>query len=137
MIVFEAIAAFFIVLGAFFMFVGSLALAVLPDMMRRLHGPTKASTLGLGAILFGSMVYSFGVRGEPSAHELLIMVFIFITAPVSGMMIAKAFILTNHAVRPTLTPTGTTTGWATLDPGAPTSDRLPPAVNADQENANR
>jgi multicomponent K+:H+ antiporter subunit G len=128
MIVFEAIAALLVVLGAFFMFVGSLGLAVLPDMMRRLHAPTKASTLGLGSILLGSMVYSFGVRGEASVHELLILVFIFITAPVSGMMIAKAFILVNRPVRTTLTPTGTSGGWATLDPGAPTSDRLPPST---------
>jgi multicomponent K+:H+ antiporter subunit G len=128
MIVFEAIAALLVVLGAFFMFVGSLGLAVLPDMMRRLHAPTKASTLGLGSILLGSMVYSFGVRGEASVHELLILVFIFITAPVSGMMIAKAFILINRPVRTTLTPTGTSGGWATLDPGAPTSDRLPPST---------
>lgn len=128
MIVFEAIAALLVILGAFFMFVGSLGLAVLPDMMRRLHAPTKASTLGLGSILLGSMVYSFGVRGEASVHELLILVFIFITAPVSGMMIAKAFILTNRPVRTTLTPTGTSGGWATLDPGAPTSDRLPPST---------
>jgi multicomponent K+:H+ antiporter subunit G len=97
-------------------------------MMRRLHAPTKASTLGLGSILLGSMVYSFGVRGEASVHELLILVFIFITAPVSGMMIAKAFILVNRPVRTTLTPTGTSGGWATLDPGAPTSDRLPPST---------
>ena len=128
MIVFEAIAALLVVLGAFFMFVGSLGLAVLPDMMRRLHAPTKASTLGLGSILLGSMVYSFGVRGEASVHELLILVFIFITAPVSGMMIAKAFILVNRPVRTTLTPTGTSGGWATLDPGAPSSDRLPPST---------
>lgn len=128
MIVFEAIAALLVVLGAFFMFVGSLGLAVLPDMMRRLHAPTKASTLGLGSNLLGSMVYSFGVRGEASVHELLILVFIFITAPVSGMMIAKAFILVNRPVRTTLTPTGTSGGWATLDPGAPTSDRLPPST---------
>jgi len=128
MIVFEAIAALLVILGAFFMFVGSLGLAVLPDMMRRLHAPTKASTLGLGSILLGSMVYSFGVRGEASVHELLILVFIFITAPVSGMMIAKAFILVNRPVRTTLTPTGTSGGWATLDPGAPTSDRLPPST---------
>lgn len=128
MIVFEAIAAFLIVLGAFFMFVGSLGLAVLPDMMRRLHAPTKSSTLGLGALLAGSVVYAIGVRGVFSIHEVLITMFIFITAPVTGMMIAKAYILTNRGVRADLTPTGSTTGWATIDPGKPTPDRLPPSV---------
>ena len=131
MIVIEAIAAFLIVLGAFFMFVGSLGLAILPDMMRRLHAPTKASTIGLGAILVGGVVYSFGVRGDFTIHELLITLFIFITAPVSGMMIAKAYILTNRDVRSTLTETGSQSGWATLDPPPPTVNRLPPTVKVD------
>jgi multicomponent K+:H+ antiporter subunit G len=131
MIIFEAIAAFLLVLGAFFMFVGSLGLAILPDMLRRLHAPTKASTLGLGAILMASLFYFIGARGVFSIHEALITVFIFITAPVSGMMIAKAFILTNKAVRNELTSTGASSGWATLDPGPPTASRLPPTVKPD------
>jgi multicomponent K+:H+ antiporter subunit G len=125
MIFIEAIVAFVIVVGAFFMFVGSLGLVVLPDMMRRLHGPTKASTLGLGALLIGSMVYSIGVRGVLSIHELLITLFIIITAPVAAIMIAKAHILMDRRGRADLTETGTATGWATLDPGKPTSTRLP------------
>jgi multicomponent K+:H+ antiporter subunit G len=131
MIVFEAIAALLIVLGAGFVFVGSLGLAILPDMMRRLHAPTKASTIGLGAILVGSIVYSVGVRGEFTIHEVLITLFIFITAPVSGMMIAKAHILTNRAARAELTETRTPSGWATLDPSPKTVDRLPPPQRVD------
>ncbi len=123
--IFEAIASALIVIGACFMFVGSLGLAILPDMMRRLHAPTKASTLGIGAILVGSMVYFMGVRGQFSIHELLITLFIFITAPVSGIMIAKAHILKRRDVQAELTPTGTESGWATLDPGQPTRTRLP------------
>ena len=131
MIVIEAIVAFVIVVGAFFMFVGSLGLVVLPDMMRRLHGPTKASTLGLGALLIGSMLHSIGVRGVFSVHELLITLFILITAPVSAIMIAKAYILVDRRVRTELPATGTTTGWATLDPGKPTPSRLPSSVKTD------
>ena len=72
---------------------------MLPDMMRRLHAPTKASTLGIGAILIGSMIYFMGVRGELAIHEILITLFVFITAPVSGMMIAKAHMLRDRGVR--------------------------------------
>jgi multicomponent K+:H+ antiporter subunit G len=72
------------------------------------------------------MVYSMGVRGDFSIHELLITLFVFITAPVSCIMIAKAYILTNRNVRSELTPTGSAHGWATLDPGKPTPTRLPP-----------
>ena len=79
-----------ICLGAFFLFVGSLGLAKLPDLMRRLHGPTKATTLGIGATLIASMLY-FLMKGETlSIQELLITTFLFLTAPVSAHLIARA-----------------------------------------------
>lgn len=86
----EALIAFLIVLGGVFALVGSWGLARLPTLMTRLHGPTKATTLGVGACLIASMVY-FPLRTEVwSAHELLITLFLFITAPVASNMIAKA-----------------------------------------------
>ena len=76
--------------GAFFILVGSIGLLRLRDFYTRLHAPTKASTLGLGAILIASMVY-FGVaRGAVSLHELLITLFLFMSAPVSAYLLAKA-----------------------------------------------
>ena len=60
----EAVAAALIVLGAFFLFVGSFGLARLPDTMRRLHAPTKATTLGIGCTLIASMVWFAGVAGR-------------------------------------------------------------------------
>ncbi|MEP9350462.1 Na+/H+ antiporter subunit G [Xanthobacter sp. KR7-225] len=113
----EALVAALILVGAFFLLVGALGLARLPDMMRRLHGPTKATTLGIGALLIASMVYFAGVRGSFSIHELLVTLFLFLTAPVSAQMLAKAHILRARAERKRLPPTGTATGWATLDAG--------------------
>lgn len=79
-----------LIFGALFVFLGSLGLARLPDFYMRLHAPTKASTLGVGAILLGSTLY-FSSRGEGlSAHEILIVAFLFITAPVSALMMARA-----------------------------------------------
>lgn len=76
--------------GAGFALVGSIGLARLPDFFMRLHGPTKATTLGIGAMVVGSAVY-FSSRGAGlSLHEVLITVFLFITAPVSAHMLAKA-----------------------------------------------
>ena len=78
------------VLGAVFALLGSLGLARLPDFYTRLHGPTKATTLGVGGMLVASMLY-FSARGDgPSLHELLITLFLFITTPVSAHMLAKA-----------------------------------------------
>lgn len=110
----EALAAALIVLGAFFLFVGSFGLAKLPDMMRRLHAPTKATTLGIGFTLIASMVWFGGVAGDPSFHELMITLFLFLTAPVTAQMISKAHILRSVQTQAELPPTGGDAAWATL-----------------------
>ncbi|MGQ3675318.1 Na+/H+ antiporter subunit G [Xanthobacter sp. TB0139] len=110
----EALATFLILASAFFLVVGSLGLARLPGTMRRLHGPTKATTLGIGCMLIASMVYAMGVRGELSFHELLITFFLVLTAPVSAQMVAKAYILRAKKEREQLPPTGRASGWATI-----------------------
>lgn len=103
------------------MFVGSYGLAKLPDTMRRLHGPTKATTLGIGSLLIASMLYFLAERGGVSIHELLITIFLFLTAPVTALMVSKAHILRDQGRRRELPPTGREVGWATLD--------APPAGN--------
>ena len=85
----ELLAAALVLLGAGFALVGSIGLARLPDFFTRLHGPTKATTLGVGAILLGSMLY-FGAQQELSLQELLVSLFLFLTAPVSAYMLSRA-----------------------------------------------
>ncbi|MDI9244798.1 Na+/H+ antiporter subunit G [Marinobacter sp. CHS3-4] len=86
----EYAVVFLLLTGGFFTLVGAIGLARLPDFYTRLHGPTKATTVGIGAIVLASVVY-FSTRGEGIAiAEMLIMVFLFITAPISANMIAKA-----------------------------------------------
>lgn len=79
-----------IVIGAFFTLVGSLGLFKLRDFYMRLHGPTKASTLGVGAILLASALHFSFKTGDISLHEVLVTLFLFITAPVSAHLMAKA-----------------------------------------------
>lgn len=86
----EYILAGLILIGAFFTLVGSIGLYKLPDFYMRLHGPTKATTLGVGAILLASVLYFTFKDGTLSLHELLITLFLFITAPVSAHLMAKA-----------------------------------------------
>ncbi|MFD1104657.1 Na+/H+ antiporter subunit G [Sphingobium olei] len=93
--------AFLIVLGGAFALIGSWGLARLPALMSRLHGPTKATTLGVGGCLVASMIY-FPSQGLAwSAHELLIALFLFITAPISANMIAKAYMHGRHVASDT------------------------------------
>ncbi|SDU12759.1 Na+/H+ antiporter subunit G [Halopseudomonas salegens] len=86
----ELVVAALLLLGSLFALIGAIGLFKLPDFYMRLHGPTKATTLGVGALVVGSMVF-FSTRGDGiSLHELLITLFLFITAPVSAHMLAKA-----------------------------------------------
>lgn len=88
----EILISVLLVVGGAFILVGSWGLAKLPSLMTRLHGPTKATTLGVGACLFASMIYFPVFGGTYSAHEFLITLFLFLTAPVSANMIAKTHI---------------------------------------------
>lgn len=86
----ELILSFFILLGGLFMLIGSIGLARMPDFYMRLHAPTKATTLGVGSLLIGSMIFFSFKNSMFSIHEVLITLFLFITAPVSAHMMAKA-----------------------------------------------
>ena len=86
----EALLAFLIVAGAVFTFIGSLGLARLRDFYTRLHGPTKATTLGVGCLLIASALFFALTPHGLSLHEVLVTLFLFITAPVSAHMLAKA-----------------------------------------------
>lgn len=114
-VIFEAITALFIVIGGAFLFVGSFGLAKLPDTMRRLHAPTKATTLGVGSLLIASLIYFVALHGAAGIHEILITLFLFLTAPVSAIMIAKAHIFRHRDVQRTLSPDAGGSGWATLN----------------------
>jgi len=86
----EFLVAALILLGALFALLGSIGLARLPDFFTRLHGPTKATTLGVGATVLASAVYFTATREGVSLHEIAVMVFLFITAPVSAHLLSKA-----------------------------------------------
>jgi len=85
----DLLTAALLLLGASFALIGSIGLARLPDVFTRLHGPTKATTLGVGAILLGSILH-FSAREGLTLHELLVSVFLFLSAPVSAHLIAGA-----------------------------------------------
>ncbi|MCS6987620.1 MAG: Na+/H+ antiporter subunit G [Sphingomonadaceae bacterium] len=86
----EALVSFLLLFGAVFAVVGSIGLVRLPDFFTRLHGPTKATTLGIGAIVVALLLHSTASAGAVSLKELAISLFLFITAPVSAHVLAKA-----------------------------------------------
>ncbi|SEF83323.1 Na+/H+ antiporter subunit G [Nitrosomonas ureae] len=91
----EYLLSFLILTGAIFTFIGSLGLLRLRDFYMRLHGPTKATTLGVGSLLIASAVFFSNHDAGISLHEILITLFLFITAPVSAHLLAKAALHLN------------------------------------------
>ncbi|BES70486.1 Na+/H+ antiporter subunit G [Marinobacter nanhaiticus D15-8W] len=89
-IVMEIIISVLLVTGGLFALAGAIGLARLPDFYTRLHGPTKATTLGVGGIVFSSVVFFSVSERTLGIEEILIMVFLFLTAPISANMMAKA-----------------------------------------------
>jgi multicomponent K+:H+ antiporter subunit G len=107
--------SFFLVVSGIFGLVGSFGLIKLDNPMARLHGPTKATTLGVGGVLIASMLYFLLEKGQFSFHELLITIFLFVTAPVTAHFIAKAHLHRNETPE-TLPDTGTGRAWASYEP---------------------
>lgn len=112
--VIDILIAVFLVIGGIFGLVGSFGLIKLDDPMSRLHAPTKATTLGVGGVLIASMIHAISVEGRLSWHELLITLFLFLTAPITANFIAKAHIH-RHETPETLPPAGGDKKWATHD----------------------
>jgi multicomponent K+:H+ antiporter subunit G len=107
----EIVVTFFLLAAGFFGLVGSFGMLKLSDAMARLHAPTKATTLGIGGVLLASMFHSLFANGTFSFHELLITLFLFLTAPISAHFIAKMQL--HQTVSPqTLPGTGTADPWA-------------------------
>jgi multicomponent K+:H+ antiporter subunit G len=86
----EGIISFLLVFGGFLTFLGSLGIVKLPDYYMRLHGPAKNTTLGLGAILLASAVFFSVEQSAFVFRDVLITLFLFLTAPISAHLMAKS-----------------------------------------------
>lgn len=84
-----------LVISGVFGLVGSYGLIRLKSSLQRLHAPTKGTTLGVGGVLIASMIFFYAKTGHVSVHELLITLFLFLTAPITANFIAKAFMARN------------------------------------------
>jgi multicomponent K+:H+ antiporter subunit G len=96
----DLLLAALLVIGTAFALVGSWGLAKLSDFLKRLHGPAKATTLGVGCVLLASALYFSMREGSLSLHEFLITLFLFITAPVSAHLLVQAAMKLDPALRP-------------------------------------
>lgn len=114
LVVVEVLIAVLLVMAGIFGLVGSFGLVKLQDRMARLHAPTKATTLGVGGSLIASMLYFDFIHGEFSFHELIVALFLFLTAPITTHFISKLHIH-RHETPTSLPDTRSGRGWASFE----------------------
>lgn len=85
----QVLVALPLVVGGLFVLVGSIGLVRFADFYQRLHAPTKATTLGVGGVLVAVMAERW-LTGSFELVELLVALFLFVTAPVSANLMAQA-----------------------------------------------
>jgi multicomponent Na+:H+ antiporter subunit G len=84
----DLITAFLLVVGGLFMLLGGVGVLRMPDLFMRMQASTKAATLGAGCMLTAVAIH-FGDLAV-GARALLVIAFVFLTAPVAAHMIARA-----------------------------------------------
>jgi multicomponent K+:H+ antiporter subunit G len=82
-----AIAAF---VGSFLFLAGAIGLLRLPDFYTRMHATTKAASLGIPMVAFASMLLHLGAGLEVWMEDALIILFVFLTAPVTAQVLIRA-----------------------------------------------
>jgi multicomponent K+:H+ antiporter subunit G len=107
-----AIAAL-LILGGVFGLIGSFGLLKLRDPMQRLHAPTKATTIGVGAALIAAALDMVLLGQGITWQGVLVAAFLFLTAPLSALFLAKTHLL-RTIPRKDLPKTGTSGDWATF-----------------------
>jgi multicomponent K+:H+ antiporter subunit G len=87
---FDLAAAALALCGAFVFLSSAIGLLRLPDFATRLHAPTKAATLGVALLALASLVRSLPRGDMVWIEDLVIVVFLFLTVPVSSQMLLRA-----------------------------------------------
>lgn len=88
-----------LIVGASIVLIGALGLLRLRTFYQRIHGPAITVTIGAGSLLLASMLYFTVAQSRPVVHEVIITLFILLTAPVVSMMIMRAAVYRDLRAR--------------------------------------
>lgn len=84
----SALVVALVLVGLFFLVVGTVGLLRLPNVYNRLHATSKATTLGASGIALAAWAY-FGPGGE-GLKAIVTVLFLYLTAPTGGHVISRA-----------------------------------------------
>lgn len=86
----EFIGALMVLAGSIMAVISAIGIVRLPDVFNRSHASTKSSTLAVLLTLTGVFIYAIAAIGSVSVRLILGILFVFLTAPVSGHLITRA-----------------------------------------------
>ena len=84
----QAVVAALVIVGSFFLLVGTIGLLRLPDVYNRMHATSKATTIGAASMFVAGFVY-YGPRGA-GLTSIVGVLFLFITAPTGAHLISRS-----------------------------------------------
>lgn len=103
-------ASILLVAGGLLALVGSAGLLRFNNFFCRIHAPTLGNTMGAGCVLVASILVFSALQQRPVVHEILITLLLFISSPVTAMLLMRAAVYRGRRQRgesyPTATPPG-------------------------------
>ncbi len=84
----DILTSFFMLAGATFSFIAALGIYRMPDLFTRMHAASKTGTLGVGCTIIAVAVHF--VDTGITVRATLILLFLFLTAPIAAHLIARA-----------------------------------------------
>ena len=86
----DVLVSLLLLLGLFFLLTGTFGLLRLRDVYTRMHATTKSTTFGVAGLVLAALLYLRYLGLSSGLKESLILIFLFLTAPVGAHMIARA-----------------------------------------------
>jgi multicomponent K+:H+ antiporter subunit G len=93
----SVLTASLLIIGAATTLVGAMGLVRLQSFYQRAHAPTLGTTLGAACVALASMIYFSAVGTRPILHELLILIFVTATTPITLIILVLASRLRDEA----------------------------------------
>ena len=87
---YELIGALLILLGSIISVISAVGIVRFPDIYTRAHAATKTTTVAVLITLTGAFIYLWIDEGFISIRLILGIIFVFLTAPVSGHLVLRA-----------------------------------------------
>src|SRR5689334_19299110 len=105
-----AVTGVLLLAGATITFIGAFGLVRFRTFYERVHAPTLGTTVGMTCVALASMVYFSSVGSRVALHELLIVLFVTVTTPITLMILVRAAVFRDESEGNVRLPSGEQNG---------------------------